>query len=133
MFLGDKWISIDGVEYWSLLCPTDIVSNRILQKLAFQIREKQLWVHNLRWAHRMRSRCSAGGVIRHNTNDTIKKFKKKANWDRKLCSTCRGKGHSWKAQIWNGKPYLIPKGQQPKGNHWNNPDYCENCKGSGFA
>jgi hypothetical protein len=133
MHLGDCWITVDGEQFWEYLFDPTVTGRRgILSDFAQKIYNKyERKSDSIEWKHEGVSRCSWGKVIRRNTDKTIDEAK---TWTNELCATCRGKGHPWKCDIWNGRPFLVPEGQRmPKGAHWKNPDWCKACGGSGEA
>ena len=80
------------------------------------------------------TRCNFAGIVRHNTDRTLKRKETIENED--VCVACRGKGHSWKCKVWNGRPYIIKEYKNGLADtskiDWENPDWCKDCKGSGI-
>jgi hypothetical protein len=129
-YLGHNWKTIDGEDIWEYSLMLS-VTERMDDFADYIVRKNRDMCLELAWKHSNMSRCSQGEIIRQNSDKTIDKTK---NWSKKLCTACRGKGHSWKCAIWNGLPYLTPDGQSaPQGDHWEKPDWCKDCDGSGEA
>jgi hypothetical protein len=126
------WVAADGVKVfgWMPDCGAHYASPiiKMMEKFAAYIEKKPAYTlgSKIKWRHSHVSRCSWGKVVRKNTDQTIEIYKKDTNF--KLCSVCRGKGHPWTCQIWNGKPY----NGHPSGDEWKNPVKCKNCNGKGY-
>lgn len=133
MYFGDGWKTADGKTLWEIFIPL-MTTDILLRKLTKSIHDQRtLWSHRKEWKHKGAGRCTWGSVIFRNTDKTLEKFREDPNLSEEdFCRECRGKGHSWKCQIWNGQPYLVPRGEKPKGEHWGNPDWCHVCNGTGL-
>ena len=123
MYLGHSWTTVDGVVLWEYIqAPTKILNS--LEPMYFSIRKKyKMWAIAQEKKYNFGGYCSKNRIVMRNTDRTLKRFREGV--PKNLCSDCRGKGHSWKCEIWNGRPYL----GKPKGDHWKNPDWCEVCGG----
>ena len=126
MYLGDCWYTIDNEPIYEIFAPKT-VSEDILRKYSDKVWKRRFgWSSDIRWKYIWVGKCSIRAIVSTNTDETLNK--KNKDWDHQ-CKTCRGKGHSWKAQIWNGRPYLVKDSKEIK--DWSNPDWCKDCRGHG--
>jgi hypothetical protein len=82
-----------------------------------------LWEYQLQTCE-LRGYCSWAWAIRRNSDETLKRNDYGWPDDSKMCPKCRGKGHPWTAEIWNGRPkeHMRSKG----------PLLCDKCSGNGY-
>jgi len=131
MYFGQAWHTVDDEPIYEYFIP-DTVMKGLHDGLGEYVYNKyDYYAHDIEWKHTGPiGRCTIGNVVRHNTGATLSK--KNKDWIE--CKTCRGKGHSWKCQIWNGRPYIVT-GQKHRCDtstiDWKNPDWCKDCKGKG--
>lgn len=135
MLLPPTWTAADNVKVSVFLppppnncdcCVTPILKNMLWldNKIHKNI---YMYVSMIEWKHESITRCSWSKVIMQNTNETLNFFKNESNLNKELCTICRGKGHPWTCEIWNGRPYNgHPKTRQ----EWDNPVKCKKCNGT---
>jgi len=129
MLLPPMYNAVDGdVGVW-LPCQNGRMASPIIAsmtKFAFYIEKKHISEYDLTMSNWF-TRCNFAGVVRHLTDAMLEA--KNTDLDKLSCKSCRGKGHSWKAQILNGKPFIVNDYTEIK--DWNNPDWCRDCNGTG--
>lgn len=125
MLLPPTWTAADNVEVAVWLADEHRFPPILAALAEFAGSVERAFFFYLDFKHTMFGRCTHHMVVMHNTDETISRFKNNEIDVVQLCTTCRGKGHPWKCEIWNGKPYL----GKPAGDHWTHPDRCPDCKG----
>jgi hypothetical protein len=134
------WTAADGVEVFGWMpdyghhYATPIIKSMIL--FSINIKRKHFNYYEFYWPHAHSGYCTWANCVTRNTDETLKRFKDNEQKftlrdflpKRNLCVTCRGKGHPWTCEIWNGKAYS----GHPSGDEWKHPIKCKDCNGKGF-
>lgn len=135
MHFGQCWMTVDDKPIYEYFIPKSVMQE-LDDNLAKDIYDKYvIYAHNIKWQHKMFGYCTWSNIVRRNTDKTIDRKHELKNEDLIECGGCRGKGHSWKCEIWNGRPYVIKERENGFTDtskiNWSDPDWCKDCGGKG--